>query len=140
MALIALSSLVLVLAIVGGGVLLRWLRPAIGLEPEIPWARILAYAGMTFAGSWLILSIQIWVSLRWKSFVVACAVGIAMTMAGVFIIHTDWGSFWPWALAGGLANEFSDGVVHVPELLFGSLGGVVAALLGGWDVARRDVL
>jgi hypothetical protein len=140
MALIALSSLALVFSIVGGGVLLRLLRPGIGLEPDIPWGRLFAYAGMTFMGAWLIISIQTWISLRWKSFVVACAVGMALTVAGVFIIHASWGDFWPWALPGAIANEFSEGVVHVPELLFGSVGGVVAAILGGWDVARRDVL
>ena len=140
MALIALSSLFLVLSIVGGGILLRLLRPGFGLEAAIPLGRILGYAGMIFLGSWLIISIQTWISLRWKSFVVACAAGIALTVAGVFIIHADWGGFWPWALPGSLANEFSAGVVHVPELLFGSIGGFVAAVLGGWDVARRDVL
>jgi CheY-like chemotaxis protein len=98
------------------------------------------YLTKPFSMRELIISIQTWVSLRWKSLVVTCAVGIALTVAGVFIIHTNWGDFWPWALPGGLANEFSEGMVHVPELLFGSLGGVVAALLGGWDVARRDVL
>jgi hypothetical protein len=28
----------------------------------------------------------------------------------------------------------------IRELLIGSLGGVVVALLGGWEVIRRDVL
>jgi ABC-2 type transport system permease protein len=140
MALIALSSVALVLTIVGGGVLLRLLRPGIGLGPVIPWGRLFAYAGMSFLGAWLIISIQTWVSLRWKNFVVACAVGIVMTVAGVFIIHAEWGGFWPWALPGAIANEFSEGVLHVPELLFGGIGGVVAAVVGGWDVTRRDVL
>jgi hypothetical protein len=140
MVLIALSSLALVLTIAGSGVLLHVLRPRIGLQGAIPWGRLFAYAGMTFVGAWLSISIQTWVSLRWKSFVVACAVGVALTIAGVFIINAEWGSFWPWALAGGIANEFNEGVVHVPELLFGSLGGVIAALLGGWNVVRRDVL
>ena len=140
MALIASSSLALVFFIAGGGAFLRLLRPGIGLGPDIPWGRLFAYAGMTFVGSWLIISIQTWISLRWKSFVVACAVGIALTVAGVFIIHASWGDFWPWALPGAIANEFNEGVVHVPELLFGGVGGVVAAVLGGWDVARRDVL
>jgi hypothetical protein len=31
-------------------------------------------------------------------------------------------------------------VLLVPELVFGAVGGVGTALLGGWDVARRDVL
>ena len=140
MLLIGLSSVALVLEVVGGGLLLKLLRPNVGLGPSIPWGQLFAYAGMTYLGAWLVISIQTWVSLRWKSFVVACAVGVALTIAGVFIIHAEWGSFWPWALAGGIANAFSEGVVYVPELLFGSLGGVLAAVLAGWDVVRRDVL
>jgi hypothetical protein len=33
-----------------------------------------------------------------------------------------------------------EGLNPWPQLLLGSLGGVVVALLGGWDVIRRDVL
>jgi ABC-2 type transport system permease protein len=140
MMLIALSSMALVFSIVADGLLLKLLRPGIGLELAIPWGALFAYAGMTFLGAWLIISIQTWISLRWKSFVVACAAGIALTVAGVFIVHTTWGNFWPWALPGAIANEFSEGVLLLPELLFGSVGGVLVALAGGWDVARRDVL
>jgi len=139
-ALVTLSSLSLVLTSVGGGVALQLLRPSVGLGWEIPWGRFMAYAGLISLGVWLVSAIQTWISLRWKNFVVTCAVGVAMTVAGVFIIHADWGGFWPWALVGTLANEFSEGVVHVPELLFGSVGGVVVAVLGGWDVTRMDVL
>jgi len=138
--LIALSSLSLVVCIVGSGVFLRLIRPGIGLGTDIPWVQLFAYAGMTFVSAWLIISIQTWVSLRWKSFVVACGVGIAMTVAGAFFVQADWGGFWPWALPGFIANEFSDGFVHLPEMIFGTVGGVVVALLGGWDVTRRDVL
>ena len=140
MVLVGVSSLALVLHTVGGGMLLKLLRPEIGLGPTVPWGRFFAYAGMTYLASWLIISIQTWISLRWKSFVVACATGIALTVAGVFVIHADWGSFWPWALPGAVANEFSDGFLLVRELLFGTLGSIVVALIGGWDVSRRDVV
>jgi hypothetical protein len=140
MALVALSSVALVFFSVAGGLLLNLLRPGMGLDGAIPWARFFAFAAMTYVGAWLIISIQTWISLRWKSFVVACAAGIGLTVAGVFIIHADWGSFWPWALPGGIANEFNESVLHLPQLLFGGLGGLLAALLGGWDVTRQDVL
>jgi len=139
MALIAISSLALIIFMVAGGWLLCLLRPGIGLDAPVPWRQIFLYVGLTYMGAWLVLSLQTWVSIRGKRFVVACATGIALTIAGVFIIHADWGNFWPWALPGAIGNKFSENVVLVPELLFGSIGGVLVALLGGWDVARQDV-
>lgn len=140
MALIGLSSLALVLFTVLGGLFMQVVNPSIGLDANIPWTRLLAFSGMIYLGTWLIISIQTWISLRWKSFVVACAVGIGLTVAGVFIIRADWGSFWPWALPGAIANDFNENIIHVPEFLVGSVGGAVAAFLGGWDVMRQDVL
>jgi lantibiotic transport system permease protein len=140
MGLIGLSSAVLVPYTVAGGLLLRLLRPGIGLEGVIPWGQLVTYVGMTYLGAWLLISIHTWLSLRWKSFVVACATGIACTIIGVFVVRADWGPFWPWALPGSLANGFSSGGVLLPELLFGCIGGIVLALWGGWDVTRQDVL
>ncbi len=140
MGLIALSSLALVLSTVAAGAVLRLLRPGIDLDGAVPWGRLWAYAGLTYLGAWQIIAIQTWVGLRWKSFVVSCALGIAMTFAGVFIIHARWGAYWPWAMPGDIANEFSAAVVRLPQLLAGTIGGVILAVLGGWDVSRQDVL
>jgi hypothetical protein len=140
MALLALSSLALIFYTVAGGIALQLLRPGVGLGADIPWGRLIAYTGMSYLGSWLILSIQTWISLRWKSFVIACGAGIALTVAGFFIVNASWGSYWPWALPGAIANEFNESVLHIPELIFGTLGGLVMAFLGGWDVTRQDIL
>lgn len=48
-------------------------------------------------------------------------------------------SFGP-AISGAIGNEFSEGILLWDELLFGGIGGLLAALLGGWDVTRQDVL
>jgi hypothetical protein len=140
MSLIGLSCLSLVVTLVAGGKLLELVRPGIGLADQPPWGPMLLFAGMIFLGSWLVTAIQTWISLRWKSFVVSSAVGIALTVAGVFVSNAAWGSFWPWALPGAIANEFNEGVILVPELLVGALGGLAAGVLGSWDVSRRDVL
>lgn len=140
MALIGVSTVALPIFLILGGLLLRVLRPDLGLDAPIPWLRIFGYPFLTYLSAWLLISIQTWVNLRWKSFVVASAVGIAMTVAGVVIVNSDWGSFYPWAVAGLVSNQFNEGVVLLPELLFGCLGGIGAAIIGGWDVVRRDVL
>jgi ABC-2 type transport system permease protein len=101
---------------------------------------ILQRCGLIYLGCWLIIAIQTWVSMRWPSFVVASAVGITFTVAGIMVVQSDWGSFYPWALPGLLINQLGKGDAYTAELLFGSLGGIVAALIGGWDVTRRDIL
>jgi hypothetical protein len=55
-------------------------------------------------------------------------------------INSRWGSFYPWALAGGIVNALNKGEpFRLAEFLFGSVGGVLATALGCWDLARREV-
>ncbi|MBN1259489.1 MAG: ABC transporter permease [Anaerolineae bacterium] len=140
MFLIGVSTLALPVFTALGGLFLRWARPGIGLDGAVPWELLLTYSAAVYASSWLVISIQTWISLRWKSFVVACTVGILLTVAGTFVINADWGQFWPWAVPGVIGNHLSEGIIDLPQLIFGSLGGIAAALLAGWDVCRRDVL
>jgi hypothetical protein len=150
MALIGLSILVLTACLILGGLLLRYAAPGIGFEAAPPIGEFAEFGGFLFLGAWLIISIQTWVAQRWSSFAVASGVGIAMTVIGAVIIQSDGAGFYPYTLPILVANGFSDtihplnileeGVRPLSELLFGSLGGVVAALLGGWEFVRRDVL
>jgi hypothetical protein len=141
MVLIGLSLLALLAFTLLAGLLLRATRPALGFGSEIPWAQALARCGVVYLSSWLIISLHTWVGLRWRSFVVAVAVGIVMTVSGMIVVNSDWGRFYPWALPGLIANGFSTGTPFpLAEMAFGGLGGVVVALIGGWEMTRRDVL
>jgi hypothetical protein len=150
MALIGLSLGILAVLTIAGGLLLRFALPGLGFEEAVPFGEIGEFAALVFAGSWLLISIQTWVAQRWPSFVVACAVGIGMTLIAVMIIQSDYAGFYPYTLPVLVANGFSEriqplnileeGVLPIKELLAGSLGGVVAAVLAGWHVTRRDVL
>ena len=96
---------------------------------------------MVHLASWLIISLHTWVAIRWQSFVVAMAVGILMTVGGMVVIHADWATFYPWALPGLLANTFNKGEpILLKELMVSVVGSVAVALLGCWEVTRRDVL
>ncbi len=122
------------------GLLLRALRPEIGLDSSIPWGKLVTSAVLVFLGSWLLISLHTWVAARWKSFVVAMGVGIAMTVAGMVVVNWKWGRFYPWAMPGLMANQYMDGTMPVAELLLGSLGGLLVAVVGCWEFSRRDVL
>jgi hypothetical protein len=140
MAIIGLSMTSLYVYIVLSGLALRVLTPGLGFEAPVPWSEFFRYIAMAYLASWLILSIHTWVGLRWHSFVLASAVGITAMVVAVVLIQSDWGQWYPWTLPGLVASGLNAGLDVQTELLVGSAGGVVAALLGGWDVIRRDVL
>ena len=123
-------------ALIGFTVLCGWmlwgLRPDLGFHAPIPWSQVLLPVVFACLGSWLLLAIHTWVGLRWRSFVVGSAVGIVLTVAGVVVIRSEWGSFYPWAIPGAIVNALNKGEpLPVYELLVGCLGGIVISLLGG---------
>jgi len=111
-----------------------------GLEMSVPWMQILRYAGLSYLASWLILSIHTWVALRWHSFVVASAAGIGVVVVAVVVIQSKWGPWYPWTLPAILVDDLSEGLKPWITLAIGSLGGLAVAVLGGWEVSRRDVV
>ena len=116
-------------------------KPDMGFNAAIPWDLFLKYGMTVYLASWLIISLHTWVSMRWRSFVVAMAVGIGMTVGGMVVINSEWATFYPWALPGLLANTFNKGEpILLKELTVSVVGGIVVALLGCWEVTRRDVL
>jgi hypothetical protein len=148
--LIGLSILVLTALIVLSGLSMRLWLPGLGFEAAVPLWAFAKYALMMFLGAWLVIAIQTWVAQRWSSFAVACGVGVAMTVAGVLVIQSDWASYYPWTLpvlvANGFSGEgmqslngFTDGLPW-RELLLGTLGGLLFAVWGGRNVIRRDVV
>lgn len=138
--LMALSLLALLAFSVVVGLGLAWARPDVGLDGQIPWGHGLALCGVVFFGAWLVTAIQTWVSLRWKSFVVPCAVGIVATVAGMAVINSDYGPYYPWTLAAVAMLDYVRVGLPMTQLLAGALGGVAVAVVGGWEVTRRDVL
>ena len=66
-----------------------------GHEGPVPWGSPLLRCAVIYLSSWLAISLQTWVSLRWRSFVVAVYVGIALTVAGMFVVNADWGTIYP---------------------------------------------
>jgi hypothetical protein len=58
----------------------------------------------------------------------------------MIVINAEWGTYYPWALSAMALNSIENGVRPVGELAFSGGGGLVVALLGGWEFTRRDVL
>jgi hypothetical protein len=127
--------------VIGTGLLLRQLDPALGLDAPLPWFEMLGYCLLIFLISWLIISVHSFVSLRWKSFVVAMAAGIMATMSGVFFIRSEaYAPFYPWAMQGLIANKLLEDGWPLAQLVWGIGGGLLVFVIGNWYLSRRDVL
>jgi len=125
------------------GLALRLIAPGLGFEEPVPWADILRYAGLAYLSSWLIIAIHTWIALRWPSFVVASAAGIAFVIVSVVVIQSQYSPWYPWTLPAILVGGLSEGFEPWTPLGLASLGGVgglAVAVLGGWEVSRRDAL
>jgi lantibiotic transport system permease protein len=139
--LIALSCLVLWALTLLMGFVLQMIDPAYGLTGTPPWLSLLGYTGLVFLASWLIIGIQMWVGLNWKSFVVASSFGIIATVTGMMVINSEtFGPYYPWALPGLVGNQFNEGIVQWPQVWFGLIGGIVILVLTNLHLSRKQVL
>jgi hypothetical protein len=134
-ALIAASTLILcVLSLLVGLASMR-LRPELANAGPVPFGWILKHATLVWLAAWLIISIHTWVSIRWSSFTVALGAGIGGTFFALFAASASLGKYYPWLLP---LNVFTD-ERFLAALLLGAVGGVVAAVAGCLELARRDV-
>jgi hypothetical protein len=139
--LIALSCLVLWALTIVMGLVLQAIEPGFGLTGTPPWDSLLIFSALVFLASWLIIAINTWVALNWKSFVVASAFGIIATVSGAMVINSEtFGQYYPWAIAGLVGNAFNEGVILWPQVWTGLIGGVAALFITNLLLSRKQVL
>lgn len=142
MALIAASTVVLLSGIFLAGAALPLVQPEVVFGFPIPWAKIVR-DGLSITGlAFLALTIQYWVSLRWRSFSVAIGVGMAAAVVGFFSVAVGqqlggWPQYVPWALPMLVLAKQPHSIGAV--LVIGGALGVLAAAIGCWDFCRREV-
>ncbi len=137
-ALIAFSMVILFGFMLLGGSIVHAVYPEYPFEMGFPWLWTLKLLGMVFAASFLIISVHVWVSMRWSSFVVACATGITATVAAVFAFGSDYAIYYPWTIPGMVATGVSGPELTIC-LIVGLIGGALVALCGMWDITRQEV-
>jgi ABC-2 type transport system permease protein len=94
--------------------------------------------GRMFAAALLMIAIQLWVALRWASFVPALAVGIGGTFFSVVATSAKQGVFFPWQMP---VNMLADEAWRVQTALGLGLGlGAVVLLAALVHLSRREVL
>lgn len=136
--LVLAAHLVLACGIFLAGAVLHLAFPRTAAGP-IPWAQVSLTTGKAFLASWFVISVQAFIGLRWKSFVVAASAGIVATITSVLMINSDrWSRFFPWSLPAIAASKAGTAPGYAVAL--GIAGGLLAALLGGRLFVRRDVI
>ena len=86
------------------------------------------------------LAMQMWIAIRWRSFVVPLGVGLAGAMAAV-IFRVAPPRFLPLTSLVPWAQPFVAFYNPQIEVFAAAVGGcVVVAVAGCWDVFRRDVV
>jgi lantibiotic transport system permease protein len=123
------------------GFALQTIKPEFGLTGTPPWDTLLLYSTLVFLASWLIIAINTWVALNWKSFVIASTFGIIATVSGAMVINSEtFGPYYPWAIAGLVGNQFIEGVILWPQVWIGLIGGIIALFITNLLLSRKQVL
>lgn len=137
-AMIGASCVVLLFATVAAGHGLSFLIPSVTFAAQPPWGALWSGIARMFFASWLILALHSWVALRWSSFALASGFGMAATVGIALISNSQrWWKIYPWALPVHAAVVAESAQLAIT---LGAAGGVLVAILGCWDVSRRDVL
>jgi hypothetical protein len=133
--LLALAMSVLVVLVPLAGHVLR-LKPSLGFTGSPDLLPLLSKAGLVYACALLMLAIQAFIALRWRSFTVAVATGMSATVAGFLIGQSpSLGPWFPWTMGMQplTRNPSVDTVV-----LLSVVGAIVVTLSAAWAFARRE--
>lgn len=138
--LMGISQVVLWAGTLVTGILLSQVRPDLGFKAPVPWLAMLGYNTIIYLVSWLIIAVHSTLSLQWNNFVVAMAAGILATMSGVFFVRSDYAPYYPWAMAGLVANNLIENGWPVVQLALGILGGMTLFMVSNLYLTKQDVL
>lgn len=134
--LVAIMSVLLALFTIAGARIAQWLDPDIVLNGDPSFAEHFLLLGRVFLAAWLLVAVQLWIALRFASFVPALATGIAGTFFAVVATSADIGMVLPWQIpVNQLATDPAR--AHL-TLLFGIIGGSIAFALMLWRMSVRE--
>ncbi|WCE03621.1 ABC transporter permease [Pseudoxanthomonas sp. JBR18] len=139
-ALTLLSIVLCMSSLLFGGLLLDvWLAPRLGADiTALSLSEMLAQAALlakVVGASLLLQMLQLWVALRFQSFVPALGMGICGTFLAVAASSAAVGVYLPWQMP---INQLSVSTRADLALILGSIGGLIALLTMTLHLARRQ--
>lgn len=139
---VAASVAILVGSILIEGEFLNWYDPGLGFGGSMPVGFIIQQAAQMTGLAFLFLTIQHWVSLRWRSFSVAVGFGIIAMVTGFAMLlaagpYGTWPQYFPSALPMLVLARQPQNLVAA--LWMCMLAGGVVSVAGCIDFCRREV-
>lgn len=143
MTMTVVATLVLLCGILLAGAILPRIQPQVVFGFLVPWSAMVRDCAQVVGLMFLPLTIQHWVSLRWKSFTVATGAGIVATVVAFFASAAarqagSWMQYFPWSLPMMVVS------VKLPHNIPASLAisgavGLVVAVGSCLDFCRHEV-
>ena len=138
LALVASMSVVLAALTFVAVAAAAWIKPAIAPTGALDVVAYLVLLGRIFLAAWLLVAVQLWIALRYASFVPALATGIGGTFFAVVATSAKIGLALPWQIP---VNQLASEAWRVElSLVIGAVGGCVGLLAMLWHLSRREVV
>lgn len=138
LALVAAMSALLAVATVAVIEIAAWIKPTIAPTGSRDYGHYLDLLGRIFLSSWLLVAVQLWIALRYSSFVPALAVGIGGTFFAVVATSAKLGALMPWQIPVNQLATDPDRAAFA--LALGTVGGCIALVAMLWHLSWREAL
>ena len=136
--LVLVMTLLVPLASLAAGHLAGLILPNKAPSGELSLLPVLKMTLRGLCASLSLIAIQLWVSLRFRSFVVPLLVGIGGVFFAVNAANSQYGVYFPWLMPTH-ASLASDPAAQTLAMLLGGSGGAVLFLAMLWDLGRREM-
>jgi hypothetical protein len=144
MALTAASTAALLGEVLLAGAILAQLPLSVPVHfgLPLPWSILIRNTAQVAGLAFLALTIQHWVSLRWRAFSVATGFGIVATVTGYLMLFASrqtggWERYFPWSLPMLVTARQPQNIEAA--LWFSGAIGLVVTAAGCWDFCRSEV-
>jgi ABC-2 type transport system permease protein len=114
-----------------------WIKPAVAPTGTPEVIGYFSLLGRIFLSAWLLVAVQLWIALRFASFVPALATGIGGTFFAVVASSAKIGVVLPWQIP--INQLASDPARAQLALAVGACGGCVIFVAMLWHLSRREV-
>jgi hypothetical protein len=136
MLLVGIMSVMLMFEIRLVGMAVAAFEPAKAFTGPFPWLRAVQVSAATWSASLFMGMLQLWIAIRFRSFVAPMAVGLAGTFTAVVGSGLGETIYVPWAMPVAIIAAHG----HEGEVAFqiGLWGGVATLLAMLFDLSRRE--
>ncbi len=136
MLLTAAISLILAIEIRLVAAIVSWLIPAKVPTGPYPWGQCVRLLAMMWGASLCMVMIQLWIALRFKSFVAPLTTGLAGTFFAVAAFGAKETIVIPWVMPVSVIARNGDSAVLALEL--GVIGGLIVFVLMTLHLSRKE--